>query len=60
MRCRFKKSKGINIMNNKDIRTLCYRCMMEMRNAGVKVQRVGGARSKCDKCQRPGSNYVVK
>lgn len=44
----------------KDIRTLCYRCMMEMHNAGIKLQREGGAKSKCDKCQQPGSNYIVK
>ena len=47
-------------MKERDVRTLCYRCASEMKNAGIKLHRTGGARSKCDKCNRPGSNYEVK
>lgn len=42
----------------KDIRTLCYRCMSEMCNAGFKLKRHGPG-GKCDKCSRPGDGWEV-
>lgn len=44
----------------RDIRTLCYKCFMDMHNAGIKMERRGGKRSSCDKCSRQGSNWLVK
>lgn len=44
----------------KDIRTLCYRCYSDMHNAGINIQHKGSKRSKCDKCSKPGEDYIVK
>lgn len=50
----------VNMQKEKerDIRTLCYPCMSDMRNAGYKLRRAG-AQGKCDKCNRKGSDWEV-
>lgn len=52
-------SDSISKKPARDVRTLCYRCAMEMQNAGIVLNRMGGNRSGCDKCHKPGSNYEV-
>lgn len=44
----------------RDVRTLCYRCAQEMREARYVLIRTGcEVKSACDKCSRSGYDYEV-
>lgn len=45
----------------KDIRTLCYRCASDYREAGYKLfMRNIKSKSRCDKCERLGFEYEIQ
>ena len=46
-------------MKERDVRTLCYRCFVEMHNAGyILIETKNRDRSACDKCYRQGKEYI--
>ena len=46
-------------MKERDVRTFCYRCMMDYFKAGYKLTKLGKPKSSCDKCHRQGNQYVL-
>lgn len=49
-------------MNDKlDKRTFCYRCMMEYKSCGYKLERTRKKYTEeCSKCGRQGYEYVLR
>lgn len=44
---------------SKDYRTLCHKCLQDMRDARYTLKRIGYIKEECDKCNRQGYSYIL-